>query len=63
MIFPDLQNPDTAMKWGYADQSSIIRSNQKDVHYQRLLQDQIDQLLQQYFRISTQTSGQVLLNE
>lgn len=51
------------MKWGYADQSSIIRANQKDAYYQRLLQDQIDQLLQQYFRISTQISGQVLLNE
>lgn len=30
------------MKWAYADHSSLIRSSQKDIYFQRRLQDQLD---------------------
>lgn len=39
------------MRWGYADQSAIIRSAQKDAQEERYLQEMIDDQLQSKFKI------------
>lgn len=33
------------MKWAYADQSSLIRSSQKDLYFERRIQDHLDDFL------------------